>query len=281
MKFRNTYIAMACAAVLALTSCSSGKTVLPYFVDLDESTVAAGVEAQVPALKIMPDDELLINVSATSTESVEPYMIPYQRPRTSDLTTGSSTEARILSQRSSNLMIEPYRVSPDGFIVFPVLGRIYVAGMTLEALQYYLTQKISANVIDPVVNVSLLNFHISVLGEVNNGGFQAVNRERYSVLDAIATAGDLTAYGERSNVLLIREEDGQRTFHRLDLNDPEVLNSPYFYMQQNDVLYVTPNSVRQANARVDSDRQYRLSMTSVIVSAASVIASLAIALLVK
>ena len=281
MKFRNTYIAMACAAIAVLSSCSSGKTVLPYFVDLDESKVVAGVEANIPALQIMPDDELLINVTAASEESVEPYMIPYQRPRSSDLATGNTSEARVLSQRSSNLLIEPYRVSADGFITFPVLGKIHVAGMTIDALTAYLTEKIAVSVVDPVVSVSLLNFHVSVMGDVKNAGYQSVNRQRYSVLDAIAAAGDLTAYGERENVLLIREENGKRTFHRLNLNDPEVLNSPYFYLQQNDVVYVTPNSVRQANARVDSDRQYRLSMTSVIVSAASVIASLAIALLVK
>lgn len=120
------------------------------------------------------------------------------------------------------------------------------------------------------------------MGEVASPGARLVNRERYSILDALADAGDITPYGERKNVLLIREENGERVYHRLDLNDSEsTLNSPYFYLRQNDVIYVEPNKIRQANAKVDQDKSFKLSMTSVIVSAASVVASLIIALFAK
>lgn len=268
-------------AIAALTSCSSGKTVMPYFTDLPNA------EGEMPigdfTVKIMPDDELLVNISADDPQAVDLFTLPYQHPRTRDVNTPNNTlrESSILTARKASLTLQPYMVNKEGFINFPQLGKIHVEGMTLEALAAYLTEKISETVVNPIVTVELINFHVNVMGEVSRPGTQLVNRERYSILDAIATAGDLTAYGERDNVLLIREEDGKRTYHRLNLNKAETLESPYFFLKQNDVVYVEPNSVKQANARVDNARQYRLSMTSVIVSAASVIASLAISLFIK
>lgn len=281
MKIRHFIIFAALGLGITLTGCSSGKTILPYFNDLP--TADGSLDLGSYGIKIVPDDELLINVSAADPSAVEQYTVPYQHPRVRDVNTPNNVirESNIFTARKANLTLQPYVVSKDGFINFPVLGKIHVAGMSLEGLTAYLTEKIAENVVDPIVTVELLNFHVNVIGEVSAPGQQLVTQERYSVLDAIARAGDLTAYGERDNVLLIREEDGQRVYHRLNLNKAETLESPYFYLQQNDVIYVQPNSVKQANARVDNDRQYRLSMTSVIVSAVSVIASLAIALFIR
>ncbi len=266
------------ALTIALAGCSSGKTQLPYFKDVDVTKLEIPVGDF--SVKIVPDDELLINVSAENPEAVEAYTVPYQHPRQRDVNFSSTQnrESFVLTTRKANLTLQPYVVSPEGFINFPVLGKIHVAGMTLDALTDYLTEKIGEKVVDPIVTVELINFHINVIGEVNHPGMYVVNRERFSVLDALAQAGDLTAYGERNNVMIIREEDGKRVARRLDLNKVETLESPYFFLRQNDVVYVEPNTVRQANAKVDNDRQFRLSMTSVIVSAVSVIASLAIAL---
>lgn len=270
----------ALAVVLALSSCKTGRTVLPYFVDLPaDGSVAAGDFS----VKIVPDDELLVNVSAADPAAVEDYTVPYQHPRIRDYNTplGLTPESTMLQRRASNVAYQTYHVDKEGFIRFPVLGKIHVAGMTLNDLATYLTDKIAEKVVDPMVTVELVNFHVNVMGEVLHPGVQLVNRERYSLLDAISAAGDLTPYGERKRVLLIREEDGRRVYHRLNLNDPDLLESPYFYMRQNDVLYVEPNKVRAANASTDQERQFRLSMTSVIVSAASVIASLVIALFIR
>ncbi len=278
MRLKNLIIGLA-ALSFTMVGCTSGKTQLPYFKDIDVESYNIPVgEFNV---KIVPDDELLINVSAEDPVAVEAYTVPYQHPRQRDFNFGSSQikESFVITNRKANLTLQPYVVNQEGFINFPVLGKIHVAGMTLQGLTDYLTEKIGEKVVDPIVTVELTNFHVNVLGEVNRPGLFVVNSERYSVLDALAQAGDLTAYGERNNVMIIREEDGKRVAHRLDLNKAEALQSPYFYLRQNDVVYVEPNTVKQANARVDSDRQYRLSMTSVIVSAASVIASLAISLL--
>ncbi len=267
--------------LLTLGSCSSKRAVLPYFTDLP------GTEGTMPAgkfeLTIVPDDELSISVNAPDQEAAAAYNRPYQPLPATDFYMKSSQplESQTITRRNQNLVYATYTVSADGFIDFPKLGKIHVAGMTLAQLASYIEEKVAATIVSPSVTVRLVNFHVSVMGEVSSPGARLVNRERYSVLDALADAGDLTPYGERSTVLLIREEDGQRTYHRLNLNSAELLESPYFYLQQNDVVYVEPNRIRQANSKVDQNSQFKLSMTSVIVSAASVIASLVIALFVK
>lgn len=273
-------ITLALGAVLALSGCASRKNTMAYFMDAESETTMPMEEYQ---LKIVPDDELIINVTAQDPDAAADFMIPFQRSRIRDFNTpaNQSPESNLITRRNQSLTYMTYHVDRDGFINFPQLGKIHVEGMTLNALADYLTEKIAQKVVDPLVTVELINFHINVSGEVTRPGQQLVNRERYSVLDALAEAGDLTPYGIRESVLLIRENNGQREFHRLDLSSKELMNSPYFYLQQNDVLYVEPNKVRQANARTDQERQFRLSMTSVIVSAVSVIASLAIALFIK
>ena len=134
---------------------------------------------------------------------------------------------------------------------------------------------------DPYVRVELLNFRVNVLGEVAKPGPKRVETERYSVLDALADAGDLTPYGERSNILLIRETSTGKEYHHLNLNDASLLSSPYFYLQQNDVVYVEPNKIRKDNAEYNQNNAFKVSVASAIVSGCSVVASLIIALAVK
>lgn len=270
----------ALSLTLALTACSSRKNTMTYFRDI---TAEGSVPAGEYSIKIAPDDELIINVSAADPDAAADFMVPYMKQRINDYNTptGQTPESTFQTRKNGNLTYQSYRVDKDGFISFPVLGKIHAGGMTLQALDNYLTEKIADKVVDPMVTVELANFFVNVTGEVARPGRQLVRNERYTILDAIAQAGDLTPYGVRENVLLIREANGQREFHRLDLSSKELLQSPYFYLQQNDVIYVEPNKVRQANARTDQERQFRLSMTSVIVSAVSVIASLAIALFIK
>lgn len=275
-----TRLLYGAAIALMFSACSSKKTVLPYFADLpEEGSVALGEYN----IKIVADDELLINVSASDEDAIQDYLIPFQKPRVKDFSTPltQTMESMLAQRKNSALTYQTYKVNTDGFINFPVLGKIHVAGMTPTALAEYLEEKIGEKVINPIVSVELVNFHVNVLGEVSRPGVQQINRERVTILDALAVAGDLTPWGERDNILLIREEDGKRVYHRLNLNDSKILESPYFFLQQNDVIYVEPNKVRQANSRMNSEKQYRLSMTSVIVSAASVIATLVIALFIR
>ena len=141
-----------------------------------------------------------------------------------------------------------------------------------------LTKLISKDVTDPIVRVSLANFRITVAGEVKNPSTINVSRNRISLLDALAEAGDLTEYGDRTNVTVIREIDGQRKYAHLNLNSSEVLNSPYYYLQQNDYVYVAPNKIREGNSKYSTNNAYKLQVISTVVSACSVVASLVIAL---
>ena len=142
-------------------------------------------------------------------------------------------------------------------------------------------KQIGKNVSNPIVRVHFVNFRVNVLGEVKTPGAISVKKERFSVLDALAEAGDLTEYGERENVLLIREEGDKKIYYRFNLNNSDILTSPYFYLKQNDVIYVEPNEIRQENAMYNQNNSFKISVVSTIVSATSVIVSLIIALAVK
>lgn len=257
------------AALLLLSSCSSSKTVLPYFTDI--ATVAEGsFDAGNYVPQIKPDDELFISVQSEVPEASVPYNLPMVNPASRDQISLSTSPRQ-----------QTYTVDSQGDIYFPILGKIHVAGLTCEQLRDLLTEKISADVKDPLVTVKLADFQVVVAGEVAKPGTVKVSGNRFSVLDALGAAGDLTPYGERSRVLVIREENGKREFHHLDLNSSETLTSPYFYLQQNDYVYVEPNKVRQANSKYNQDNAYKLTVISTVVSAASVVASLVIALAIK
>ncbi|MDE5662101.1 MAG: polysaccharide biosynthesis/export family protein [Muribaculaceae bacterium] len=263
MKLKNLLLSTLFA--LALVSCNSSKTVLPYFTDIIDIP-----EGTLPVIDYMPiiqpDDELFISVTSEFPEASAIYNLPATNPAKRDALV-SQTSARSLT----------YIVDSKGDINFPILGKLHVAGMTTEQLKDELYTLIRKDVKDPVINVQMVNFTVVVAGEVKQPQTIKVERNRISVIDALAKAGDLTEYGERSNVLVIREEDGIRTYAHLDLNDSKTLTSPYFYLKQNDYVYVAPNKVRQSNSKYNQNNAYKLSLTSTIVSTVSVIASLVIA----
>lgn len=258
------------AGGMSLVSCSSTKTRLPYFEDI--ATIADG---EIPGdvqynVIIRPSDELLITVTSMVPEATAIYNLPMANvAKVGEIPTVAQAQ------------YQTYRVSTDGNINFPVLGKIHVEGLTTEQLAEQLAERISKDAENPIVRVELINFHVNVLGEVKNPGVQNVNSQRYSVIDALSAAGDLTEYGERSNVIIVREEQGKKTYHHINLNDSKSLESPYFYLQQNDWVYVTPNEIRQANSKYNQFNSYKISVISTIVSACSVVASLVIALAIK
>lgn len=257
---------LSAAVVIAMSSCSSSKTVLPYFTDIKDIP-----EGTLPLSDYMPtiqaDDELYIAVSSESPQATAIYNLPFSNPAARDEIT-----------RTSSPRTQTYVVSSTGEIDFPVLGTLHVAGLTIEQLKNELYEKISRDVKNPMVIVRYVNFSVIVAGEVKTPQLLKVDRNRMSILDALAAAGDLTEYGDRSNVLIIREEDGIRKYAHLDLNSSDVLTSPYYYLQQNDYVYVAPNKIRQSNSKYNQNNAFKLSVVSTIVSGVSVIASLLIAL---
>ncbi|MCM1068113.1 MAG: polysaccharide biosynthesis/export family protein [Muribaculaceae bacterium] len=260
---------LAAAVSLAMVSCSTSKTVLPYFTDIKDVKEGTLPKSDYMPL-IQPDDELVITVTSANPEATAIYNLPNYNAATREV---------ILT--SSSVRTATYVVDSKGDIEMPVLGKVHVAGLNVDQLTEVLTEKISRDVSDPMVSVKLVNFVVVVAGEVKTPKTIQVDRNRISILDALAAAGDLTEYGERSDVLIIREENGERKYAHLDLNSSDVLTSPYFYLKQNDYVYVAPNKVRQANSKYNQNNAFKLSVISTIVSATSVIASLVIALTVK
>lgn len=262
-------LAFVVLGAITLASCSSNKTVLPYFTDI--SQIKEGViETGEYSTLIKPDDELLITISSSYPSATARYNLPLTNPATREDMMLATTPKQ-----------QTYVVDSKGDILMPTIGKLHVEGMTTEALQKEITDIVQKDVADAVVRVQLINFQVIVAGEVARPSTIRVNRNRFSILDALSAAGDLTPYGERSNILIIREEDGNRTFAHLDLNSSDILTSPYFYLKQNDYIYVEPNEIRQANSRYNQDNAYKLTVISTVVSAASVIASLVIALTIK
>lgn len=223
-------------------------------------------------ITVQPDDELAITVTSSVPEATASYNLPYSNPI-----------VRSTGRQVSDFgAMQTYVVNQAGDISFPRLGQVHVAGMTIEQIGKKLTEEISRDVKDPIVMVRLVNFKVNVIGEVRGPRSINVTTERFSLLDALAAAGDLSEYGNRENVTVLRElPDGQISYCHLNLRDSKITQSPYFYLQQNDVVIVDPNNIKQANSKYNQNNAYKLSVTSTIVSAASIIASLIIALTLK
>jgi len=223
---------------------------------------------------IKKNDELLITVTAPvlDQESVAQFNLPmtiYLAP--------VETGATNIQQSPS---VQTYIVGRDGTINYPVIGRIPLAGLTLSQAIESIKKSVSNYVKDPVINLKIMSFKITVLGEVLKPGTYPVTQEKISVLDAIGAANDLTIYGDRKNVLLIRENnDGSLNFHRFDLTSSDLFTSPYYYLQQNDKIVVEPNKTRQLESKYGPADNYKLSVFSMVFSAISVIATTTIAII--
>lgn len=250
--------------MILLSSCKSQK--LGYFHDID-ATASGTVPVVLPSITIEPNDELLITVSSSVPEASAVFNL------SSGMTLTSADLPAAGQQR-----LQTYIVNSQGDIQFPQLGKIHVAGLTVPELTDELTTRIEKYVEDPFVRVELVNFKVKVLGEVLKPGTVTVHTDRYTVLDALADAGDMTMYGVRESVLLVREEDGKLAYHRLDLTDSKLMESPYFYLKQNDALYVEPNKAKSGQSDYSQNDSYKLSVVSTCVSGISVIVSLIIAL---
>ena len=218
-----------------MVSCAAPERVL-YFQDLD-----AGLQqeiAQSYEIKIRKDDLLGITVSARNAEMAIPFNLP-------------ATAYTMEATSSSGGAQLGYQVDVDGYIAFPQLGKIQVEGMTRKELAQYITNQLEQQKLlqDPVVTVTFQNFKVSVLGEVKTPRVINVKSDRITVLEALAEAGDLNIQAKRDRVAVIREAEGKRTVHYLDLRSSNLLQSPYYYLQQNDVVYVEPNNAKTIQSR--------------------------------
>ena len=248
-------------AVVLLTACGSTKDVA-YFQNSDNVDLS-----QTPVLydaRIMPKDVLTITVNTTTPDAAAPFNLTVATPYN-------------MAQRStySQPVLQSYLVDNDGTIDFPVIGKITVGGLTKSQTEQLIMEKIRpymAATENPIVTVRMINYKISVLGEVARPGMFTVANEKISILEALAQAGDLTIYGVRDRVKLIREDAmGKKEIHTLNLNDANIISSPYYYLQQNDIVYVEPNKVKAQNSSVGSMTTLWFSATSILISLTSLL----------
>lgn len=220
--------------VVGLVGCKAPEKVL-YLQDLNQPLEQA--LTQTAGMKIQKDDLLQINILANNPEVAKPFNLMAQ---VSEMGTSSSNPEQTA-----------YLVDASGNIDIPVLGRMTVEGLTTQEVKNAISKQLQEkNLIkDPVITVRIQNFKVSVLGEVKNPGVVDVKGERITVLEALSKAGDLTIQGRRDHVAVIREVDGKRTVNYLNLKSKDIFDSPYYYLKQNDVVYVEPNNARTVQYR--------------------------------
>ena len=221
---------------VAVTSCTTSKKII-YFQNLDDAQLKP-LNTEYEAV-IKKDDRLTIVVSGPDKTVCAPYNLTLNE---------MSQNGTVVGNGNPEMSTLGYLVDSNGDIDFPILGKIHVEGMTRNDLVSYLTQEIGKDIKEPVVYVSFRNYKITVLGEVRNPGTYTIDSEKINILQALGYAGDLNLTAQRQDILLLREVDGVITHHRIDLKDKEILESPYFYLQQNDVIYVLPSATRVASA---------------------------------
>lgn len=243
-----------------LFSCAANRN-LVYLSNLPENADFSEAITNATKAKIQKGDLLGITISTLNPEYNQLF-------RTGSLS--SSTEA-MAGVENNNLSKEGFLVDDDGNVNLPVLGKLSLAGLTKEEAIQKITNDVAKTAKDPIVNVRFLNYKVTVIGEVNQPGSFGVANERINVLEALGLAGDMTAFGIRDNVLVIRENDGVRTIKSLNLNDKSVFNSPYFQLKQNDVIYVQPSN-KEKMANTNAAVNYpKIAIGTAIISALAVV----------
>lgn len=253
---------MMLVSMFLLVSCRSTKKVI-YLQDVDPLKQQE-IEQKYEVI-IHKDDLLAIMVNSKNPELAVPFNMPMVTYELGRETTG---QYRVLG----------YLVDADGYIDFPILGKIHVEGLTRLQLTDLIKQRlIDEDLIkDPIVTVQFLNFKISVMGEVARPGSFEISGDRITLLEALSMAGDLTIYGRRDRVAVIREKDGKRTILFHDLRSADIFNSPCYYLQQNDIVYVEPNKAKAGQSGINQNNSVSvwLSVVSVLVTVASLIVTL-------
>lgn len=263
---------MACAVIFTAASCSTTYQKINYIQDAtpdmaEEMTISKGI-------LIQPKDMISIVVSSRNPELAQIFNLPRV---TYQLGSGTTT-----SQGSSNSNgIMGYSVDNDGNIDFPVLGTLHVAGMTRwEVAKMIKKQLISQNLLkDAVVTVEFMNFKVSVIGEVNSPGTYDIQGDKITLLEALGMAGDLTIFGKRDNVTIIREQNGERIFYKVDLRSVDLFDSPAYNLQQNDVVYVEPNKVRAGQSTINENNVKSVSLWISIASFLTTLSTLLVTLI--
>tara|TARA_R110002050_G_scaffold44166_1_gene105354 strand:- start:202 stop:975 length:774 start_codon:yes stop_codon:yes gene_type:complete len=237
--------------IILFASCVSKKDIIYFQNDaIDQENVSNSYKTI-----IKPDDLLNITITALDIEAVRPFNLAAVTYAT------SSNSAIGVAQQQS------YLVDTNGEIDFPVLGKLKIGGLTRDETINLLKSKLSPDYIkEPNVNIRIANYKISVMGDVQRPGSYNIPNERITILDALALAGDINISGQRNNILIIREEENKKVQYRVDIRSNNLLTSPVYYLQQNDVVYVEPNYARIQSASANSNTSLVISISSVLIA---------------
>ncbi len=229
--------------ILSVVSCKVPEDVV-YFQNSENLEQITSTNSFTPVFKV--DDIVSILVSASDMAAARPFNL---------IGGGSSIGAATGENRTANSGGgEPtYLIDEEGNIDFPVLGSLKIAGLTRVEVKEMIKEKLKIYINDPIVSVRLQNFKITVLGEVTNPGAYTIPNERVTIIEALGLAGDMTIKGKRKNVMVIRENEGVNTYHKLDLTSKSIFESPVYYLAQNDVLYVEPNDARIRTSKTNNN----------------------------
>ncbi len=272
---RAAFLGMAVAFVL---SCST-PTNIAYFQDATDAAVLTPAHPQ--TIRLKPMDQVSIIVNSRDPQVTAMFNLPYYTNRigTQQTLTSSAGTGSTLSTSNS---ISGYTVDSDGNVDFPVIGQIHLSGLTREEAERHIKELLieSKQIKDPVVTVEFMNLGFSVLGEVARPGRYKIDRDRFTLLDAIGLAGDLTINGERESVTLVRHDGKKDHVYKVNLLDLEqVYQSPAFYLQQGDVIYVKPNDKRIRESTINGNNvrstSFWISLSSLVTSVTSLIINVA------
>jgi polysaccharide export outer membrane protein len=249
MKFSTKAAFLFVITSLFLFSCASKKKIV-YLQDIDNQKSYDASLRYEPTLQ--PDDLLNVIVSAENPEVTVPFNLPQIQGNYQ------------LNENQSN--IKTYLIDNDGFIEFPVVGKLKLGGLTRSQAISALSEKVSFYIKNPSINLRILNYKISILGHVVKPGSYTIPSERITLLEALSLAGDLTIYGKRNNILVIHEEEGKKTYNRIDLTKVDILNLEHYYLSQNDVIYVEPNKAAVNGSIIGPNTGLYLSGLTVLLS---------------
>ena len=238
--------------VILCTSCVSNKKVW-YLHDIEEVALLS-TKAKKEAI-IQPNDLITINITSSNPEVVHPF---------------NNTVMTASTQRSEGGggggQIQPYLVDEQGYIDFPVLGKLGVGGKGKSVVIEEIENKLSDLVKDARVSIRIVNYSVTVLGEVGSPGVISVDNERLTILDALGLAGDMTIFGDRQNIIVLREENGIKNHKSLDITSAEIINSDYYYLRQNDVVYVAPNNAQVQGSIFNRNTSVFVSIAGILIS---------------
>ena len=259
----NTKLSIIISAVLLLllSSCKT-KQNINYMENIE--SVALDASQQNSSFTIQPGDQLVISISAKDMDVVKPFNQNYSSGETTQFSLPNNNSP---AQSQTTVSGPTYIVDSKGDFDFPILGTINTTNKTNEGLQSEIKEKVSQYVKNPGVNIRNSNFKITVLGEVRRPGqYLLPDGQAHTILGALGLAGDLTIYGQRQNILIVRNINGVTEKQYINLTDANFINSPYYYVKQNDVIYVTPNTTQEKTSRLDPNMPIYLSVASIVVT---------------